>query len=132
MMERMIKNLQKKSNKKGFTLVEIIVVLVILAILAAIAIPSVMGYVNDAKNAKYIQEARSIYLVCQVEEARVQAEANDKTKEPDWGEVATTAQEKTGLKSITISKTGDKYELSWTSDKAVSADLTSNKDVKIK
>lgn len=32
MMEKMIKNLQKKSNKKGFTLVEIIVVLVILAI----------------------------------------------------------------------------------------------------
>ena len=30
-------------NKKGFTLVEIIVVLVILAILAAIAVPSVRG-----------------------------------------------------------------------------------------
>lgn len=36
-------------NKKGFTLVEIIVVLVILAILAAIAVPSVIGYVNEAK-----------------------------------------------------------------------------------
>ena len=32
----------KRFNKKGFTLVEIIVVLVILAILAAIAVPSVM------------------------------------------------------------------------------------------
>ena len=31
----------KRFNKKGFTLVEIIVVLVILAILAAIAVPSV-------------------------------------------------------------------------------------------
>lgn len=36
-------------NKKGFTLVEIIVVLVILAILAAISVPSVIGYVNEAK-----------------------------------------------------------------------------------
>ncbi|MFR5751272.1 type IV pilin protein [Faecalibacillus intestinalis] len=35
----------KRFNKKGFTLVEIIVVLVILAILAAIAVPSVLGYV---------------------------------------------------------------------------------------
>ena len=35
----------KRFNKKGFTLVEIIVVLVILAILAAIAAPSVLGYV---------------------------------------------------------------------------------------
>lgn len=34
----------KRFNKKGFTLVEIIVVLVILAILAAIAVPSVLGY----------------------------------------------------------------------------------------
>lgn len=36
-------------NKKGFTLVEIIVVLVILAILAAIVAPSVLGYVEQAK-----------------------------------------------------------------------------------
>ena len=40
----------KRFNKKGFTLVEIIVVLVILAILAAIAVPSVLGYVEEAKN----------------------------------------------------------------------------------
>ncbi|WP_455579480.1 prepilin-type N-terminal cleavage/methylation domain-containing protein [Faecalibacillus intestinalis] len=52
------KKLKKKSNKKGFTLVEIIVVLVILT---AIAVPSVLGYVNEPKNEKYIQEARSIY-----------------------------------------------------------------------
>ena len=47
-------------NKKGFTLVEIIVVLVILAILAAIAVPSVIGYVNEAIESRYIQEAHSI------------------------------------------------------------------------
>jgi len=43
----------KRFNKKGFTLVEIIVVLVILAILAAIAVPSVLGYVEEAKKEKY-------------------------------------------------------------------------------
>ena len=53
----------KRFNKKGFTLVEIIVVLVILAILAAIAVPSVLGYVEEAKKEKYIAEARSIYTV---------------------------------------------------------------------
>ena len=42
----------KRFNKKGFTLVEIIVVLVILAILAAIAVPSVLGYVEEAKKEK--------------------------------------------------------------------------------
>ena len=39
-------DVNKKGNKKGFTLVEIIV---ILAILAAIAVPSVLGYVEQAK-----------------------------------------------------------------------------------
>lgn len=34
-------------NKKGFTLIEIIVVLVILAILAAAAIPTMLGFVNS-------------------------------------------------------------------------------------
>lgn len=39
-------DVNKKGNKKGFTLVEIIVVLVILA---AIVAPSVLGYVEQAK-----------------------------------------------------------------------------------
>lgn len=73
-MKEMIKKLQKRSNKKGFTLVEIIVVLVILAILAAIAVPAVLGYVNDAKESKYISEARAIYIVVQTEEAKFRAE----------------------------------------------------------
>lgn len=46
---------KKIRNKHGFTLVEIIVVLVILAILAAVAIPSVLGYVDEAKKAGIIQ-----------------------------------------------------------------------------
>lgn len=44
---------KKIRNKHGFTLVEIIVVLVILAILAAVAIPSVLGYVDEAKKSRY-------------------------------------------------------------------------------
>ena len=69
-MKELLKKLQKNLTKKGFTLVEIIVVLVILAILAAIAVPSVLGYVNEAKDERYIQEARSIYVVIQTERSK--------------------------------------------------------------
>lgn len=71
----------KRFNKKGFTLVEIIVVLVILAILAAIAVPSVLGQVEEAKKEKYIAEAKAIYTVIQVEETKLANEI-DYTDKP--------------------------------------------------
>jgi type IV pilus assembly protein PilA len=62
----MIKNIQKRIKaKKGFTLIEIIVVLVILAILVAIALPTMFGYVEDARNRSKAQEARVGYLAAQ-------------------------------------------------------------------
>lgn len=54
-----------RKNRKGFTLVEIIVVLVILAILAAFTIPTMMGFVGDAKAKAYIAEAREVYVAAQ-------------------------------------------------------------------
>lgn len=54
-----------RKSRKGFTLVEIIVVLVILAILAAFTIPTMLGFVNDAKDKAYLAEAREIYVAAQ-------------------------------------------------------------------
>ena len=54
-----------KRDEKGFTLVELIVVLVILAILAALLVPALLGYIDRAKNSKYLEEARSIYTAIQ-------------------------------------------------------------------
>lgn len=42
-----------------------IVVLVILAILAAAAIPTMKGFVDDAKDKQYLAEARAAYVACQ-------------------------------------------------------------------
>lgn len=66
-----------KKNKKGFTLVEIIVVLLIIGILLAITIPSIMGYVGKAKNAQLEAEARSGYVAAQTITARVVAQGKD-------------------------------------------------------
>jgi type IV pilus assembly protein PilA len=49
----------KARDKKGFTLVEVIVVLVILAILMAIAVPSLTGYIDKARRDSTIAEAAS-------------------------------------------------------------------------
>jgi prepilin-type N-terminal cleavage/methylation domain-containing protein len=47
-------------NKKGFTLVELIVVIVIIAILAAIAIPAMMRYIDNANAATAEANVRTI------------------------------------------------------------------------
>ncbi len=52
-------------NKKGFTLVEIIVVLVILAILASFMIPSMTRYIDDAKDQTHYATVRSVYIAAQ-------------------------------------------------------------------
>ena len=46
-------------TNKGFTLVELIVVLVILAILAAILVPTLLGYINEAKIKRYLPNAQA-------------------------------------------------------------------------
>ena len=50
-----------KKDKKGFTLVELIVVIAILAILALILIPAITGYVSKAEKSKNEANARALY-----------------------------------------------------------------------
>ncbi|MGB7594287.1 MAG: prepilin-type N-terminal cleavage/methylation domain-containing protein [Erysipelotrichaceae bacterium] len=57
----------KKLNKKGFTLIELIVVIAILAILAMILIPSLTGYIAKATNAKNAANCRSLYTQYQLD-----------------------------------------------------------------
>lgn len=54
---------KKLKDKKGFTLVELIVVLVILAILAALLIPTLTGYIDKAnKERSFPRPAWSLWL----------------------------------------------------------------------
>ena len=63
----MFEKICKMKNKKGFTLVELIVVLVILAILAALLIPALTGYIDKANKEKVVATTRMVVMAAQTE-----------------------------------------------------------------
>ena len=74
------KTFKKLKDKKGFTLVELIVVLVILAILAALLVPTLTGYIDKANKEKVVSETRMVVMAAQTElsEAYGKAGAGEK------------------------------------------------------
>ncbi len=52
--------MQRKNNKKGFTLAELLIVVAIIAVLVAIAVPLFVGALNNAKEAAEDANIRSL------------------------------------------------------------------------
>jgi type IV pilus assembly protein PilA len=70
----MIKNsLKKKTNKKGFTLVELVMVVALIAILAAIAVPTVTNVISTANTNVDASNAKTIELAIKTADAELQA-----------------------------------------------------------
>lgn len=57
--------MKKKKNRKGFSLVELIVVLVIMAILAAALVPTLVGYIKQTRQSNAKNEAASCVSAAQ-------------------------------------------------------------------
>ena len=71
---------KKLKEKKGFTLVELIVVLVILAILAALLIPALTKYIDKANEKDIIAETRQVVMAAQTEVDEAYAKVDVGTK----------------------------------------------------
>ena len=51
----------KRNNKKGFTIVELVIVIAVIAILAAVMIPTFGTIIADANKSNVLQTARNKY-----------------------------------------------------------------------
>ena len=51
----------KKTNKKGFTIVELVIVIAVIAILAAVLIPTFSGIITKANQSAVTQTAAALY-----------------------------------------------------------------------
>ena len=51
----------KRNNKKGFTIVELVIVIAVIAILAGVLIPTFAGIVDKANKSAAQQEATALY-----------------------------------------------------------------------
>ncbi len=72
-----------KMNNRGFTLVELIVVLVILAILAALLVPALLGYIDKAKNAQILLNAKNLMNATQAELSLLYAQNGSSLKKDE-------------------------------------------------
>ncbi len=64
----MIRKFKKKfAQKKAFTLIELIVVIAIIGVLAAILIPTMNGFVTQAREATATANARTVYSIATAE-----------------------------------------------------------------
>ena len=114
----MIERIRKMKNKKGFTLVELIVVLVILAILAALLVPALTGYIDRANNEKIIAETRSVVMAAQTVASEHYAASEGTDKDTDGDEILELAElkDKGTLDDLVVTD-GKVITLTWTNGK---------------
>ena len=103
----MFEKIRKLKDRKGFTLVELIVVLVILAILAALLVPALTGYIDKANKEKIVSECRMVVMAAQTE-------ASELYGKMDGGKLAfdaTNTADKYDTAVKTLSETKGEYKI---------------------
>lgn len=114
----MFEKIRKLKDRKGFTLVELIVVLVILAILAALLIPALTGYIDKANKEKVIAECRMAVMAVQTESTTIYGKNGKVTAATDFDDTEKAAVRKlaevSGHWTATVGTDGKVTELVYT------------------
>lgn len=67
----------KKLNKKGFTIVELVIVIAVIAILAAVLIPTFSNVISNSKDSKAVSEVKAAYEATLADDLADQNDEND-------------------------------------------------------
>lgn len=105
-----------KNNKKGFTIVELVIVIAVIAILAAVLIPTFSGVVEKANQSAVQQNAANKYkelYVADIEDGEVDAKAKEgsvvftqSAGDPQWKYTVSNG-------SVTFTYTEGKYTVTY-------------------
>jgi len=113
----------KKTNKKGFTIVELVIVIAVIAILAAVLIPTFSGVIESARESAALSEAKNAYTIAMTEVLKDGKIVENEAVYLDAGLNVTTSGSESKVWTITftadnsepsIAKTGSAYSFSWT------------------
>lgn len=102
-------------NKKGFTLIEIVVVVVIIAILAAILVPSMLAWIDSAKERTVLSAADTIRQTVSAEVLEIYKDGVDVDGTPQNNTTAygndflNAVRNKTGTSIQMTNSSADKY-----------------------
>lgn len=119
----------KKNNKKGFTLVELVIVVAVMAVLVAVAIPTVSSITGTAKEAVYDSNCRTIESMLKLEEAELSKDGDGTTTLTPAQVASALTDAKLGIESETFSynpttgivaKTGGTITITYAADGTVS------------
>ena len=99
----------KKNNKKGFTIVELVIVIAVIAILSAVLIPTFGGIIDNANQSAAEQYARNKYTelyAADLADGKIDSGDNQYVAD-DYAYVVTDASGSTPASAIiTVSKNG--------------------------
>ena len=118
----------KKLNKKGFTIVELVIVIAVIAILAAVMIPTFGGIIDKANESAALQEADVAYTEDLI---TLDGQVANYTN-PDYCTYGLTTDTKFVAGKVYYTKSGDVYEeATVTAGDDVAADTYYEKNVSI-